>query len=253
MTEPTGPVGQAARLLVAQAGGYLRNVIREPYVTCHTCATPVDGYARCYRCQHDRSAGVADIVAPLVYGIERTQSGILLRHYKDDVSGHARAQHARVLSRLLYVGIMAHQRCIEARVGQPVAARVAVPSLNDRAGVHPFTAIATAMNAVDDHLALVPAADATSDRVVSATQFDVASTRSLDGQHILVLDDTWTTGSRAQSAALALRAVGAGHVSVLVVGRWLSPGFGHNTDFIKTRLGRDYDPGTCPVTGGACP
>lgn len=253
MSETIGPVGQTARLLVAQAGGYLRNVIRESLITCDTCGTPVDGYARCYRCQHDRSAGVADIVAPLVYGIERTQSGILLRHYKDDVSGHARAQHSQILRRLLYLGIMAHQRCLETRVGQPVTARVAVPSLNDRAGVHPFTAIATAMNAVGDELALRQAAGATSDRVVSATQFDVVSARSLDGQHILVLDDTWTTGSRAQSAALALRAAGAGHVSVLVVGRWLSPGFGHNTDFIKTRLGRDYDPYICPVTGGACP
>jgi phosphoribosylpyrophosphate synthetase len=148
---------------------------------------------------------------------------------------------------------MRHQKCIEKRVGQRVTARVAVPSLTRRPGVHPFIAIATAMKAVDESLALAPAAGATDDRVISAEQFEVASRRSLEGQHVLVLDDTWTTGSRTQSAALALRAAGAGHVSVLVVGRWLSAGFGGNAEFIKTRLRRDYDPGLCPVTGGACP
>lgn len=253
MTDRTDPVGETARLLVSQAGGYLRNVIREPFVTCRICGTPVQGYERCYRCRHDLSAGqAADIVAPLVYGIDGRQSGILLRHYKDDISGQARQQHGRVLRRLLYVGIVSHQGCIEKLVGQRVSARVAVPSLNRRPGLHPFTAIAAAMKAIGEGLDLLPAAGATGERVVSAAQFDVASQRSLTGQHVLVLDDTWTTGSRAQSAALALRAAGAGHVSVMVVGRWLSPGFGRNAEFIKTRLGRDYDPRICPVTGGAC-
>ena len=68
-----------------------------------------------------------------------------------------------------------------------------------------------------------------------------------------VLDDTWTTGSRSLSAALALHDAGADHVSVMVVGRWLSPTFVNNAEFIKTRLQRDYDPRICPVTGGDCP
>ncbi|KAA1250751.1 amidophosphoribosyltransferase [Mycobacterium simiae] len=254
MSDRCDPVGETARLLVGQAGGYLRNVIREPFVTCVTCTTPVDGYERCYRCQHDRCAGVAaDVVAPLVYGIERRQSGMVLRHYKDDPSAQARRQHARVLRRLLYLGITRHQACIETLVGQPVSARVAVPSLNRRPGVHPFVALAAAMKATGEDLTLSPAAGATGERLASATQFEVTSARGLTGQHILVLDDTWTTGSRAQSAALALRAAGAGHVSVMVIGRWLSPGFGRNAEFVSTRLRREYDPGICPVTGGACP
>jgi len=69
----------------------------------------------------------------------------------------------------------------------------------------------------------------------------------------LILDDTWTTGSNAQSAVLTLRRAGAEAVSVMVVGRWLSPNFGTTADFIKTRLQRDYDPDICPVSGGRCP
>jgi orotate phosphoribosyltransferase len=77
--------------------------------------------------------------------------------------------------------------------------------------------------------------------------------QNLSGRHILILDDTWTTGSNTQSAALTLRHAGADHVSVMVVGRWLSHTYGNNAEFIKTRLRRDYDPGVCPVTGGQCP
>jgi hypothetical protein len=86
-------------------------------------------------------------------------------------------------SRLLYLAIMKHQNCIETRVGQRVDVRVTMPSLNRRPGVHPFTAIAHAMGAVDDtRLALVPAQRAVSDRVVSARQFAIVPKRSLAGQ-----------------------------------------------------------------------
>jgi hypothetical protein len=219
------------------------------------CGTPVDGYERCFRCQqHHAVAGIADVVAPLTYGIDHTQSAILLRHYKDDVSAEARERHARVIRRLLYLGIMKHQKCIEQRAGRPVSVRVTVPSLNRRPGVHPFTAIASAINAVDDdRLALVPTPGAVKDRVVSASQFQIMPKQNLSGRHILILDDTWTTGSNTQSAALALRQAGADQVSVMVVGRWLSQTYGNNAEFIKARLRRDYDPGVCPVTGGKCP
>ncbi|CKI49381.1 putative amidophosphoribosyltransferase [Mycolicibacterium smegmatis] len=229
-------------------------MIRETRITCAVCCTPVDDYDRCYRCnQHQYTAGIADLVAPLTYAAERTQSGILLRHYKDDVSEVARQQHSMVIRRALYLGIMLHQNCIEKRVGQPVYRRVMVPSLSNRPGVHPFAAITREMNAISDQLSLVPAATATSNRIVAGTQFVIAPPQDLSGKHILVLDDTWTTGSRTQSAALTLRAAGARYVSVMVVGRWLSPGYGNNAEFIKTRLKRDYDPRICPVTGGACP
>jgi hypothetical protein len=217
-------------------------------VSCTVCGTPVDGYERCFRCQqHHGVAGIADLVAALTYGIDRTQSAILLRHYKDDVSAEARARHARVIRRLLYLGIMKHQRCVEMRVGKPVSMRATVPSLNRRPGVHPFTAIAAAMQAVaDGRLALVAAPGAIKDRVVSASQFQITPNRSLSGRHILILDDTWTTGSNTQSAALTLRQAGADRVSIMVVGRWVSrrtattpnssrPGCGATTILVSVR------------------
>jgi hypothetical protein len=52
-----------------------------------------------------------------------------------------------------------------------------------------------------DALELVPGPGATNKRIVSGDQFEVVPKRSLKGEHVLVLDDTWTTGSRTQSAA----------------------------------------------------
>ena len=53
-----------------------------------------------------------------------------------------------------------------------------------------------------------------------------ATSRQLDGESVLLIDDTWVSGSSAQSAAAALREAGAARVGCVVIGRWLTPGFG---------------------------
>ena len=49
-----------------------------------------------------------------------------------------------------------------------------------------------------------------------------AATTSLDHQSILLVDDTWTTGSSAQSAAATLKQAGAGPTAAVVIGRHLN-------------------------------
>ena len=72
-------------------------------------------------------------------------------------------------------------------------------------------------------------------------------------RHVLMIDDVWTTGSNAQSAALALRPSRSRVVSVLVIGRWLSLSSPLTHPFLRARLDTPYDPHVCPVTGGCCP
>lgn len=72
------------------------------------------------------------------------------------------------------------------------------------------------------------------------------------GRHVLVVDDTWATGSRAQSAALALKSAGAEAVTVLVLARWLNPQDGTPTArFLRRAWPESYDPRLCPVSA-AC-
>ena len=89
-------------------------------------------------------------------------------------------------------------------------------------------------------------------RDVSPDHF-TASTAVPENSHVLLLDDTWTSGGHAQSATLALRAAGAAHVSVLVIGRWLNPRYGNNAQFVRDRLTTDCNPEICPWTGAGCP
>jgi hypothetical protein len=244
-----------AQQLVRRAGGYLRNPIRESGATCGVCTTPVDGFDRCFVCQsaYDATPGLADLVIPLTYGIAGAQSGFLLRAYKDNPDARVRQQQGRVINWLLYLAILVHEGCIGRGVGVEVSRRLAVPSIRGRVGVHPFDVIARQMNATRESSRLAVSQVDMGERIVSVDSFALDPETDLAGQHVLILDDTWTTGASAQSAVLAARRAGAAAVSVLVVGRWLRPEFGHNAQFIKKRLARDYDPWICPVTGAECP
>ena len=230
---------------------FLRNVVREPSRTCGVCAAPVDGHSLCWRCRHHRrSLGLADLVAPLAYAVDGTDLAAVLRNYKNHPLRRERDRCALIVSELLRLGISDHERCLGAVTGQPVSARVVIPSLTSRIGIHPMVAIAESLGLTGD-VALQPALDGRCDRVVDSEKFTAAG--AVTRRHVLVLDDVWTTGSNAQSAALALRRAGAAAVSVMVIGRWLNPCHPLSARFIRERLQDDYDPLVCPVTGHRCP
>jgi hypothetical protein len=250
-------VENARQELITRAGGYLRNVIREANMTCQVCCTPVDGYQRCAPCNghwREHGARLANLVVPLSYAVSGQQSGLVLRQYKDNPRAEVRRNHSVTVSRALFYGLVKHERCIEAFVGAPVDVRIAVPSLSGRAGLHPLTGITDAMQAAtpDCRLMAMPGSSSTT-RDVSEPRFYVTPADGVRGAHVLVIDDTWTSGSRTQSAALTLRSSGAARVTILTVSRWLEPSFGSTAQFIRSRLVSDYDPDRCPVTGDRCP
>jgi hypothetical protein len=65
--------------LVSRAGGYLRNPIRQPYVTCAVCTTPVNQYRLCYKCSGQSGyAGLADATAFLTYAVAGVAQAVAL-------------------------------------------------------------------------------------------------------------------------------------------------------------------------------
>lgn len=234
------------------AAAFLRNVVREPAVTCRICATPVRGFDRCWRCEQMRDVvGIADVVAPLMYAITGTPSADLVYDYKNHPARGVRASHGAVVSELVRLALSRHGSCFEAAAGLSISRRLVIPSLTNRPGHHPFSVLMQKLEVVSEAVRLLPAPEATCDRAIN-DKFVLAPNARLDGQHVLILDDVWTTGSNAQSAALAVRRAGAAAVSVLVVSRWLSPRRRLTAEFIAARLNRAYDPDVCPVTGGKC-
>src|SRR5205823_4553183 len=131
--------------------------------------------------------------------------------------------------------------CFGAIAGLAVSRRVIVPSLTSRPGVHPMMSLAWDLGLAREPL-LVAALDAPCDRALAADKFTTPSSADVSGRHVLVIDDVWTTGSNAQSAALTLRKAGAAAVSVLVVARWLDPRNPLTARFIRAQRWPAYDP-----------
>jgi predicted phosphoribosyltransferase len=81
-------------------------------------------------------------------------------------------------------------------------------------------------------------------RAFSPEKFAV--TRPIDGRSVLLIDDTWTTGASAQSAAAALKAAGAGRTAVVVIGRHLNREW-HENDRRLRGIARPFDWSKCVV------
>lgn len=69
--------------------------------------------------------------------------------------------------------------------------------------------------------------------------------RNLDGEHVLLIDDTYTTGATICSAAAALRAAGAADVVGLTLGRQLNPEWGSAPQILGEHDGTNFDYTTC--------
>lgn len=241
----------AARLsaaLVARAGGYLRNTVRQELVTCAVCATPVTGFRLCYQCQRRRGrAGLADATGFLTYAVAGRQSGHVMQGYK---ARPPVTEHQTVVALLVLLGLARHAGCA-GRDGGPVTHWATIPSLPAQPGEHALHSIVSRL-APGREAVLAAAEDVEYARDLDPGHFRAAAPMPA-GAHVLVVDDTWTRGGHAQSAVLALRAAGAARVSVLVAARWINEEYGGNAAFIRGLADRDYDPAICPWTGAACP
>jgi orotate phosphoribosyltransferase len=63
---------------------------------------------------------------------------------------------------------------------------------------------------------------------------------------VLLIDDTWTTGANAQSAAAALKSAGAGPVAAVVIGRHLNREW-HENDRRLRGITRPFDWSHCAL------
>lgn len=245
---PPDQVAQLSSALVARAGGYLRNPVRRDGVTCSVCTTPCPGFSMCLPCKRQAGLGVplADAVAPLTYAVARVQSGYVMRGYKADPPV---AEHQAVVLLLCVIACSVHVPCAGKVVGAPVTHWTTVPSLPARPGEHPLHRLVNGLLPASE-VSLTAAAQAANPREVRPDHFSVPVRLSPDS-HVMIMDDTWASGGHAQSAALSLRAAGAGHVSILVVARWVKPDYEDNARFLRDLP--DYDPGICPWTGSHCP
>jgi hypothetical protein len=186
---------------------------------------------------------LADVVVPISYAVKGEGHARGLWIYKNDAPGAAAASAS--LRALLLVFLHDHGPCIWRHAAMPPPGRLAVvPSGQGRPGAHPLLGL------LSPWLALRPATLAMRPgehlgRELNPWRF--RSESSVAGASVLLVDDTWVSGASAQSAAVALRAAGARHVAVVVLGRHIDPGDPHSQPLCAALRATSYDPGACAV------
>lgn len=103
---------------------------------------------------------------------------------------------------------------------------VVVPSTTGRPGLHPLEAALGAVGALAAQIwpgALRRGTGGVGHREAGDGAFAPGEGVDVAGARLVLLDDTWTTGARAQSAASALAAAGAEVEAVVVLGRVVTP------------------------------
>ncbi len=233
--------------LSAPYGNFMLGPRRGPNV-CSLCFNFTDGYTRCYTCA--RRERWLDAVCPISYSIAREQLHHALKGYKR-LSGETARRLRMELAALLWRHLDGHEQCLaQAAQTSQFDLVTTVPS-GERArdDEHPLRQIVGAVVGPtrDRYERLLKR----STNVANARTFDSQKyepTRALAGEAVLLIDDTWTTGANAQSAAAALKGAGAGAVAAVVIGRHLNREW-HENDRRLRGIARPFDWSRCALCG----
>ena len=190
----------------------------------------------------------ADAVIPITYSVDRAQMHHSLRNYKDGPTHRIRDRFTRELAAVAWRFVRQHEPCLARAAATPGFGIVTVvPSAtlardDERPRLRMIFGQIVGATAPRFERVLAPTDSATPAHQYDADRF--RASRQLDGESVLLFDDTWTTGSSVQSAATALKRAGAHRVGVIVIGRHVDPTFRDNGERLKA-LPRPFDWGTC--------
>lgn len=197
---------------------------------CDVChGAPGTGWERCYSCAQTigQVSRPIELVVPVSLTELLGQLHHALRSYKREdypasVRDRFRPQVGAVLARFL----SRHRACITAAAGVAGWDCITiVPSTQGRAGPHPLEgAIALFPFLRSQYRSLLAPGAAPADHN-HASDDAYAVTDEVSDLRVLLVDDTFTSGARAQSAASALQLAGARVVALVPIGRVIKPDF----------------------------
>lgn len=212
--------------LTAPYGNYLIPVRAVGPGVCSICRTSVlANYPRCWQCNEAlrRLPATADSVAFISLAVKGEQLAYELSGYKNSRNQTVRNRMTIGLAAVLWRWLASHEGCLAAASGTDTFDVVSVvPTTRARAGVHPLhhmvsQLIGPTQERFVDLLTVNPAV--AQDRTPDIDRWHSAP---LAGEAVLLIDDTWTTGSAVQSAAARLKHSGASRVAIVEIGRHFS-------------------------------
>ncbi len=183
------------------------------------------------------------MVVPVAFAIKGGPHARRLWQYKSPrLTAAAAAGPATLLRALLLVFLRDHGQCLWRAAGMPGPTHVAVvPTARGRPGPHPLrTLVQGYLAAPWAGLMARPGGEQVRD--LDPERFRA---QALPGARVLLLDDTWATGSSAQSAAMALRRAGARSVVTVVLGRHVDSAAADQAGLGPA--GMPFRPGSCAV------
>lgn len=212
---------------------------------CSQCFNLTDGFSRCYGCVH--GGRFLDAMVPISYSVAGEQLHHALASYKR-LEGVIARRFALGLAAVLWRHLALHERCLARATAVPgFDLATIVPSSDPHREIdHPLHELVSLVEPVQDRYERLLRR---SDAPATAHQFSLdryEAMRDLTGQAILLIDDTWTRGANAQSAAAALKTAGAAHVSAVVLGRYVNRGWRQNDRHLRS-LPQPFDWQTCAL------
>jgi predicted amidophosphoribosyltransferase len=214
---------------------------------CRTCFNLTDGYDRCYACL--RSGPWLDAMAPISYSVAHEQLHHALAAYKRSAGAAARRLGVE-LAAVLWRYLLVHEACIAraAKTDHFELVTTVPSSARGREEAHPLPHIVGELveptRARQARLLRRAAQEATEPHQFDRSKYEPMA--DLGGESVLIVDDTWTTGANAQSAAAALKAAGAGRVAAVVIGRHVNREWGQNDRRLRG-LASPFDWGRCAL------
>lgn len=221
---------------------------------CHGSAK--EGYEHCYSCSGAQVnlSHTANLIVPVSLSVGLSQLHHSLKRYKDDSYRQAtRDRFSLEIAALFERFLVTHRDCIEGQAGRQWDTITIVPSSKQRPGTHPLeTAIRRSPWITDQYRRLLdPGTSPLDHNQMSDTGF--APTEDVSGGAILLLDDTFTTGARAQSAASALLTGGATVIAIVPAARYMNPEWEPSADYLKKAKALTYTFEYCCVGGHPLP
>jgi predicted amidophosphoribosyltransferase len=215
---------------------------------------PGEGYSLDYGC--GRNPDYLDAVAMISYAPGLGQLHTALRHYKDSPIPAIRQRFQLRLAAVLWRFLDLHEACVAKAAGldKELFDVVCVVPSKTKAKDDARPGLREIVGSICKHTAprferLVVATD----RGTAGREFDpdrYVTTRRLDGEDVLLIDDMWTTGASAQNAAYSLKQAGANTVGFVAIGRYIRRDWedhGARLDALPKKFRWDL----CPVRGRA--
>ncbi|MGH3717986.1 MAG: hypothetical protein ACRDRI_03915 [Pseudonocardiaceae bacterium] len=174
----------------------------------------------------------------------------VLRYYKDHHLPEVRAQFATIVVATIARFTYRHWPCITTMLGGAPTVVTTVPStrLAARSGEHPLVAAVRRSSLLAGLHSILLERGPGQVGHQQASDDAFLALAGLRGHRVLLIEDTFTSGARVQSAASALHLAGASTVAVVSAGRVVSPDWNENCQQIwRYACAAEFSFETCAV------